>query len=212
MAPTRAISKLKNEARRAQYKTGQERADGACAVEARPEDAENEARGDRRADVGLNALQINIKLAADVSDKRNPEQAEEPHDASGDAAEIDELPFGRLGGNLLVEVESYEGGRGIEYRAHGTHYRGKQSGHYQPDESDRQEIKDKRGISEIGLLDLVRKKGKGNDAGENEHEDGQDFQEAGENRSGLGVALVTCRQHALDYHLVGTPIPDAENR
>src|ERR1700676_920070 len=212
MAPTGAISKLKNEARRAQYKAGQERADGACAVEARPEDAKNKARGDRRADIGLNALQVNVKLAADVSDERNPEQAEEHHDACGDAAEIDELLLGRLGTNLFVEVESDERGRGIEDRAHGTHDSGEQSGHHEPNQANRKQIKNERWIGEVGLFDLVGEKGEGNDARENEHEDGQNLQDTGENRSGLGVSLITRREHALHDDLVGTPIPDPENR
>src|SRR6266478_24788 len=154
VAAAGAVGELKNEACRAQYKTGQERGDGAGAVKPGPEDSENKARGDRRTDVGLNALQINVELAADVPDERNPKEAEENHHAGGDAAEIDKLLFGGLRANLLIEIEG-----------------------------------DQRG---------------GDDARQDEHEDGQDFQEAGKNRACLGVALVARGEHALHDDLVGT--------
>ena len=42
--------------------------------------------------------------------------------------------------------------------------------------------------------------------------DRQNFQKAGENRPRFSVALVLRGEHALHDDLVGTPIPDAENR
>src|SRR6266478_2548432 len=100
-----AVGELENEARRAQHKTGQERRDGTRAVKPGPEDSENKARGDRGTDIGLNALQIDVELAADVPDERNPEETEENHHASGDAAEIDELLLRGLRANLLIEIQ-----------------------------------------------------------------------------------------------------------
>ena len=50
------------------------------------------------------------------------------------------------------------------------------------------------------------------DAGNHEKEHRKNFQEAGKNRAGLGVAFVFRGKHALDDDLIGTPIPDAENR
>src|SRR5260370_29055930 len=131
VAAAGAVGELKNEACRAQYKTGQERGDGAGAVKPGQEDSENKARGDRRTDVGLNALQIDVELAADISNERDPEEAEEYHHAGGDAAEIDELLFGGLRTNLLVEIEGDKRGGGIEDRTHGSHYGGKQGGQHQ---------------------------------------------------------------------------------
>src|SRR6266446_4639200 len=211
VATAGAVGELKNEACRAQYKTGQERGDGAGAVKPGPEDSENKARGDRRTDVGLNALQINVELAADVPDERNPKEAEENHHAGGDAAEIDELLLRGLRTNLLIEIQGHEGGSGIENRAHGTHYCRKQGGHHQANETDREEVEDEGWIGEVRFLDLVGEKREGDDARQNEHEDGQNFQEAGKNRACLGVALVARGEHALHDDLVGTPIPDAEN-
>ena len=48
--------------------------------------------------------------------------------------------------------------------------------------------------------------------GNHEQENRQDLQKAGENCAGLGVALVSCGEDALHDDLIGTPIPDAENR
>src|SRR5260370_42332911 len=103
VAAAGAVGELKNEACRAQYKTGQERGDGAGAVKPGPEDSENKARGDRRTDISLNALQVDVELAADVSNERNPEQAEENHDTGGEAAEIDKLLLGGLRSNHLIK-------------------------------------------------------------------------------------------------------------
>src|SRR6266849_7474209 len=211
VAAAGAVGELKNEACRAQYKTGQERGDGAGAVKPGPEDSENKARGDRRTDVGLNALQINVELAADVPDERNPKEAEENHHAGGDAAEIDELLLRGLRTNLLIEIQGHEGGSGIENRAHGTHHRRKQCGHYQANKTDWEEVEDKCWVSEVRLLDLLREKREGDDAGQDEHEDREDLQEAGKNGSCLGVALVARGEHALHDDLVGAPIPNAEN-
>src|SRR5260370_3214782 len=211
VAATCAVGEFKNEACRAQYKTGQERGDGAGAVKPGPEDSENKARGDRRTDVGLNALQINVELAADVPDERNPKEAEENHHAGGDAAEIDELLLRGLRTNLLIEIQGHEGGSGIENRAHGTHYCRKQGGHHQANETAREQGEDEGWVREDPLLDLVGEKREGDDARQDEHEDGQDFQEAGKNRACFGVTLVARGEHALHDDLVGTPIADAEN-
>src|SRR5229473_203435 len=93
VATAGTVGELKDEARRAQHKSCQKRGDGTRTIETRPEDSENKACGNRRTDVGLNALQIDVKLAADISNERDPEETEENHHARGDAAEIDELPL-----------------------------------------------------------------------------------------------------------------------
>src|SRR6266478_525683 len=205
------IGELENETCRAQHKAGQEGCDGARAVKPGPKDSENKARGDRRTDIGLNALQIDVELAADAPDERNPEETEEHHHASGDASEIDQLLFGGLRANLLIEVQGDKSGCGIKDRTHGAHYRGKQCGHHQANKTDREEVEDEGWIGEVRLLDLLREKREGDDAGQDEHENWQNFQEASKNRACFGVTFVARGEHALHDDLVGTPIPDAEN-
>src|SRR6266403_1807040 len=67
------IQHFENEAQRAEDKTGQQRTDGALPVQARPQNPENEAYRDRRTDVRLHALQIDIKLWAEILDVRHPQ-------------------------------------------------------------------------------------------------------------------------------------------
>ena len=47
----------------AQHESAEQRRDGAGSVEARPQNSQDKADGDRRADVSLHALQINLELA-----------------------------------------------------------------------------------------------------------------------------------------------------
>src|SRR4029077_11877642 len=112
--------------------------------------------------------------------------------------------------DLLVEVERDQGRSRVEDGAHGAHDRGEQSGHHQTDEADRQEVEDERGVSEIRFLDLVGEQSECDDAGQNQHKDRQDFQEAGEDGARFGVTFITSGEDALYDDLVGAPIPDAE--
>src|SRR5271157_4444226 len=100
----RAIRKFENETRRTHHKASHQRGNRARAVQSRPQDSEHETRGDWRADISLDALQINVELAADVVDERNPEQAKQHHETCGDAAEINELALGSLRTNLFIEI------------------------------------------------------------------------------------------------------------
>ena len=61
-------------------------------------------------------------------------------------------------------------------------------------------------------MEELRIQGERDHAGNYKQEDGKNFQESGKDCTGLGVAFVLCREHALDDDLVGAPIPDADDR
>src|SRR5712672_3059572 len=86
-----AIRNLQNETGGPQYKAGHERRNGARSVHTWPQDSQDKASGNRRADISLNALQVNIELAADEVDKGDPQQAEQHHHARSNAAKIYQL-------------------------------------------------------------------------------------------------------------------------
>src|SRR5258708_31366457 len=110
MAAAGAISDFQNESRSAHDKAGKERGNRTRSIKTRPQDSQDEASGDWRADIGLHTLQVNVELAADVMDERNPQQTEQHHDASGNSPEIYELFFRSLRAKLLVEIESDQRG------------------------------------------------------------------------------------------------------
>src|SRR5579864_6236 len=207
-----AFGNFQDKTRGAKNETRKERGDGARSVEPRPQDSENEASGDGRADVGLDALQVDVELAADVVDEGDPEEAEQHHDSGGDAPEIDELALGGLRTDFLVKVERDQSGSGIEDGAHGAHDGGEQRGHDQADESDREKIEHESRVSEIRLFHLVGEQGEGDDTRKDEHEDRQDLEESSENGSRFGMSFIAGGEYALHDDLVGAPIPDAENR
>src|SRR5256885_11413036 len=64
-----AVHQFENEAHRAQHKARQERRDRPLGIEPGPEDSQNKAGRDWRADVALHALQVNIKLTANQMDE-----------------------------------------------------------------------------------------------------------------------------------------------
>ena len=66
----------------------------------------------------------------------------------------------------------------------------------------------KSGFLTLGSGNRARQR---NDAGQHQHEDRQDLEEAGEDRARFRVAFIARRKHALHDHLVGTPIPYAQN-
>ena len=113
---------------------------------------------------------------------------------------------------LFIKIERNERGSGIKNGTHRTHHSCQQCGHDQANEADGQEVQDESRIGKVRRLQLVTEQCVGHDARQNEHEDGQDFEEAGKNRSRFGVALVPGRKHALDNHLIGAPVPNAEDR
>src|SRR5256885_16799454 len=73
---SRAVHDLQYEADRAQHKAGQQRTDGPLRIQPRPQNSQNKARCNRRTDVRLHALQINVELAADQMYERHPRQPE----------------------------------------------------------------------------------------------------------------------------------------
>src|SRR4029077_2014694 len=202
---------LSHEADGAQKETREKRRDGSCPVQAWTENSENETGRDGRTDVGLDALQVNVELAADEVDEGDPEQSEQDHETGGDAAEVDQLALGGLGADFLIKIQGHQRGGGIEDGTHGAHDGGEQGGHDQSDETGGQKIQDERWVGKVGLFYLVGKQGESDDAGQDEHEDRQDFKEAGEDGAGFGVTFIARGEHALDDNLVGTPVPDAED-
>ncbi len=175
MASAGAIGDFQNESRGAQDEAGKKRRNGARSVHAGPQNSQDKTSGDRRTDIGLHALQIDVELTADVMDKRDPQQAQHHHHSRGHPAKIYELLLGSLRPELLVKIEGDERGSRIENGTHRTHDRRQQCCHHQADKPDWQEIEDESGISEIGLLHLLRKQRKSNDAWQYQHEDRQDL-------------------------------------
>src|SRR6266849_474705 len=212
MAAAGTIGKLEDEPRGSHHKASQKGRDRPQSIQARPQDSEDKAGSDGRADISLDALEVNVEFAADAVNERNPQQTQQHHEAGRDAAEIDELPLGGLGADLLVEIQSYQGRSRVEHRAHRAHHRRKQGGHHQTHEAGGQEIEDQCGVGKIRLLHLVGKQREGDNAGQDKHEHGQDLEETRENGARFGVSFIARREDALHNHLVGAPVPNAEDR
>src|SRR5271165_3311122 len=115
------VQNFHDEADGAEHKADQQGADSPLAVHTRPQNAENKTDSDGRADVSLHALQINPQLGAQAVNKGHPQQAEDHHSASSDAAEKDELGFGGRRADFFVKIQRDHGGGGIENGAHGAH-------------------------------------------------------------------------------------------
>ena len=100
-----------------------------------------------------------------------------------------------------------------------AHHRRQQRGDHQAHQSGRQQIDDQRGIGDVavglrrcGRTEQIAVERDRDQAGQHQHEDRQDLEEAGEDRARLGVPFILRGEHALHDHLVGAPVPDAENR
>src|SRR5581483_4638803 len=132
----RFVQDFVDEAHGPEDKHDEKRSDRALSVETRPEDAEDEAGGDGRADIGLNALEIDVELGAEEMNEGNPEQAENDHGAGGQAAKED---------------ESDHGGGGVEDGAHGAHESGEKSGDHQADEAGGKKVYDQSGIGDVAI-------------------------------------------------------------
>src|SRR5271165_4606750 len=115
------VQNLHDETDSAERKADQQGTDGTLAIHARPQNAENKTDSDGRADVSLHALQINPQLGAQAVNEGHPQQAEDHHSASSDAAEKDELGFGGRRADFFVKIQRDHGGGGIENGAHGAH-------------------------------------------------------------------------------------------
>src|SRR5262249_39452276 len=147
---------------------------------------EDKADSDGRTDIALYALEIDVQLRAELADEGDPEQAEDDHDAGGDAAKRNELKLGGLRPELFVEVESDHGRGRIEDRAHRAHKSGEESGNHETDEAGGEQIDDHQWIGDIAVgdfaVDDVEHRGVeavGNEARENKQENRQNLQEAG---------------------------------
>ena len=215
----RFVEDLEDESQRTERKPAQEGRNRARAVHTRPENAEDEAHGDRRADVGLNRLQVDEQLRADQSDERHPQHAEQHEHARGGPAEVHELPLVGVRRDLLVEIERHQRRCRVEHRAHRPHQRRHQRGDHHADQARRQQVDDEQRVRDVAVHHLAVADREGvaierecDQPGQHQHEHGKDLEIAGENRSRPRMALVLRRQHALHDYLVGAPVPDAENR
>src|SRR6478736_4753174 len=151
----RFVEDFENKARGTQSESSEQGADGALAIHASPQNSENKADRDRRADIGLHALQINPQLRAEQVDERNPQNAEDNHDAGGDTSESDQLFLGGVGAELLVEVQGNNGGSGIENGTHRTHQRGQKRGNHQADKTGGQKAYDHFGVGDVAVGDVA---------------------------------------------------------
>src|SRR5207237_7047974 len=87
------------------------------------------------------------------------------------------------------------------------------SGQHQSLEPDRKQAGDENWIRRISLAVAdILVQSSGDDSRQNENENGQDLQIAGEDRPATGFLNVASGKHALHDMLVGTPVPNAENR
>src|SRR5260370_16455478 len=83
-----ATGKYHDEARGAHDEANKKRRNGARSVKPGPQDSQDEAGRDWRANISLHALQIDVKLAADLVDERHPQQAQPNHHSRRPSAHI----------------------------------------------------------------------------------------------------------------------------
>src|SRR5260370_39983225 len=100
----RFVQHFENKPYRAEDEPRQKRTDGALAIQPRPEDAEDKADRDRRADGGLQALQVEPELVAQQMNVGNPQTAQNYHDDGSDATKEDEVGFVREWVAVFVEL------------------------------------------------------------------------------------------------------------
>src|SRR5277367_879790 len=196
MPTRRAIRQFEDKARRTQHETGQKRRDCPSTIQPWPQNSQNKAGGNWWADVGLHALQINVELAADVMNKRNPKQSKQHHEAGGNASKINKLLLGSHGANLFVKIQRHECGRRVENRTHCAHDRREQSRHHQPDEARGKQIQDERWIRKVGLLHLLGEKRESDDAGQDQHENRKYFEKARAAQSPDPCTNTRCQESA----------------
>ncbi len=127
-----------------------------CAFSLRPQDSQDEAGRNGRADVSLHALQIDVELAADQMDERHPRESEHHHHSGHHAAEADQLALSRIRLDLLIEVESDQGRSRIEHRTHRSHQCRQQGCDHHAHEASRKQINDECGISDVAIQALRR--------------------------------------------------------
>src|ERR1700719_31393 len=87
----------------AQNKTHQQRTYRALAIQPRPQNSKYETNRDRRANVRLHALQINVQLRAEQMDERYPQKSQQHHGAGSNASEVHQLLFARGGPELFIK-------------------------------------------------------------------------------------------------------------
>ena len=210
-----------------QPEAGAERGQAALGVQPLHEDAEEEDDEDGRGQVGLHALEVVVEPST-AADDRDPEQADEDHDARGHATDPDEALLGHLRPQPLVEVHGEERGRRVEGPGERAHERRQKPGHDQAPHPDRQDLGDqhREGLLGVGPDELraaaeellVQRpvqaalgQGVGDHAGDNEEEDRQELEEAGGDAAAAGLPLGRRAENALDDILVRAPVPEADD-
>ena len=104
----RFVQHFENKTRRTKHESSQERADRPLSIHAGPENPKNKANGNRRTDIRLHALQIDVQFSAEEVNEGNPQQAQQNHAASGNSSEGNQLAFRGLRAYLLVEIQGYQ--------------------------------------------------------------------------------------------------------
>ena len=95
---------------------------------ARPQHAEQEHGGDRRRDVRLHALQIDVELPAITLHQRDPREPEQHHEHRRRLARRRTSRRSvACGRELLVDVPRHERGAGVEHRRQRAHERREQA-------------------------------------------------------------------------------------
>src|ERR1700730_6236188 len=168
--------------------------------------------------MSVHALQVDVELAADQVNERHPGQSQHHHHTGHDSPEADQLPLGRIRFDFLVEIESDQGRSGVEHGTHGTHQCSKQCRDHQAHQTSGEQVDDESRISNVTVqhfpirakLEQIAVEGYGNQAGQYQHEHGQNLEKASEDGCRFRVAFILGGEHTLYDHLIGAPVPDPE--
>ena len=115
------LVQLEHQPGEAEHKTSPQRCQRSLAIETGEEDTEQEAGGNRRGDVGLHALQIDVELGRDVLHERDPDQPKEHQDHRRHASDEDQPRFRCIGAPLPIDVPGKQRRTRVEGRRQRAH-------------------------------------------------------------------------------------------
>ena len=142
VATGRAVHEFEDEAAAPMTKPVSSELIAPCAVQPRPQNSQDEAGRNGRADVSLHALQINVELAADQVDERHPGEPSTTITPVITRPKPTSWLLGRVRLDLLIEVERDQGGSRIEHRTHRSHQRRQQGRDHHAHQAGRKQIDD----------------------------------------------------------------------
>jgi len=220
-----AVEGLECELDHAEHEAAAQGPDSACGVDAFPEEAEEEDRCDGRRQVALHALEVLIEAAArDFGHDGNPDHAQSHDHGCGDASDGQEVFFRLSRAQLFVDVDSEEGGAGVEERGERAHEGGEQARDDQAADAGRQQELHEGGKDQVAVDGHAARNllhGEGDDAflvhgpadhaGDEEDQDRPDLQQAAKHRTAPGGGEVLGGERPLDDVLVGAPVPEADD-